>query len=222
MSDTTQFEISRVHPTAARSAEAQAGFGWAGLNLPLALDRALGLVCVCVVVAALVLVMTQPQHVLVWFSAGSFLPLALLGLHRIPTLASAPHPIRRSLGFTLIGAGVLVLIALLLRLSEGLGILDIAGVRRLIGVMIGGGLIVFGRFLPFQLLSIARRWVETALAERLLSFVGSSVMLSGGLYGFLWLVAPLSVANLWASLALVGAALFIGCRCVLMVNHRNR
>ena len=114
MSDTTQFEISRVHPTAARSAKTQTGLGWAGLNLPLALDRALGLVCVCVMVAALVLVMSQPQHVLVWFSAGSFLPLALLGLHRVPTLGSAPHPIRRSLGFTLIGAGVLVLIALLL------------------------------------------------------------------------------------------------------------
>ena len=47
MSDTTQFEISRVHPTAARSAKTQTGLGWAGLNLPLVLDRTLGLVCVC-------------------------------------------------------------------------------------------------------------------------------------------------------------------------------
>jgi len=240
VSDTAQFEISRPAVGAVGRAK-QPDRASSG-----AVDSArrsghtenwLLVLCAANLACALVLSQSQPEHLWAWFASGLFLPLAVVALLLTPSLARAPKSLRLSLDRTMIGVGVLILLPLLMRLGEGLGLIDIAGVRRVIGVLLGGGFVLVGNYMPERILPLFRRYllrqqlarkhpgrhhVDAASADRLLRFVGVGFMIAGGLYGFAWLLAPLAVANLWACALFGGVSLFVGCRFMLLVNQRNR
>ena len=189
------------------------------------------------VLTSLVLSASQPQHLWAWLLAGLFLPVAALWLRSSKALALAPSNLRVSLNQTLIGVGVLILLPLLMRLGEGLGVVDVTSVRRVVGVLLGAALMVLGSYLPGWLFPLlrqhldslrlarqhdARQHVDAASVDRLLRFVGAGLMFAGALYGLAWMFAPLAVANLWASASFGAVALFVGCRFGLLVNQRHR
>jgi len=232
VSDTAPFEISTpvVRPSRSERRPADA-------RRPEFTENLLLVLCVANLACALVLANQQPQHLWAWFASGLFLPLAVVGLLLTPTLARAPQSLRVSLDRTLIGVGVLILLPLLMRLSEGLGFIDIEGVRRLIGVLLGAFVVVLGIYLPDRVLPFFRRFlarqqlarqhrgrhhVDAASSEGLLGFAGAGLIIAGTLYGFAWLFAPLEVASLWASASFGGVGLFVSCRFIVLVNLRNR
>lgn|GEM_PF-3812035 len=229
MSDTAQFEISTAVVRASQPDRAQASARHA--------ERWLWLLCATNLVCAAVLASAQPEQLWGWSIAGGFLPVALLCLRLTPTLARAPGRLRLSLDRTLIAVGVIILLPLLMRLGEGLGAIDISGVRRVVGVLLGGSLTVIANYLPERLLPQFRRYlarqhprrqypvrqhVDAASAERLLRFAGAGFMIAGALYGFAWLVAPIAEANFWACTLFGAMTLFVSCRFALLVNQRTR
>ncbi len=234
MSDTAQFENS----TATAIVRANpADRVKAATRLPVYTQGWLWVLCAANLSCALMLASDQPQHLWAWFVSGMFLPVAVLGLRLTQVFARAPKRLRLSLDRTLIGVGLLILLPLLMRLSEGLGAIDVAGVRRVVGVLLGGSFVVIANYFPERLLPQFRRYlacqrlgrqnavrqhVDAASAERLLRFLSAGCMIAGALYGFAWVFAPLADANLWACTLSGAVTLFVGCRFVLLVNRRNR
>ena len=232
MSDTAQFEISTDVVRASQTDRVQIA-----RRLPVHTDRWLWVLCAVNLACAASLASDQPQHLWAWCVAGLFLPVAVLGLRLTKALARAPAPLRLSLDRTLIAAGVMISLPLLMRLSEGLGAMDVVGVRRVVGVLLGGSLIVAANYFPERLLPQFRRYltrahlgrqhpvrqhVDAASAERLLRFAGAGFMIAGALYGFAWLLAPPANAHVWAFTLFGATVLFVSCRFALLVNKRKR
>jgi len=239
VSDTAQIEVTPSVVAKRRADRPQQAVRLSGLKEGAgpragesALEGAVLALCVASVGCALILSLSQPEQLSAWLTAGSFLPLSVFVLRLIPGIANAPRALRLSLQRTLLGVGVLILLVLLMRLGEGLGVLQVGGVRRMVGVLLGAGLVLIGYFLPARLLPMFRQHlarqdsvrqpIDAAVAGRLLRFVGTGLMIAGTFFGLTWLLAPLAIANLWASAMFAAVTLFVGCRFALLLNQRNR
>lgn len=204
MSDTTQFDSVRIIPPAHR-----------------ALEVGLAALCLAIAASATLLYLQQPQLGVFWVGAALFLPALLLVVCQLPGIAACGPSHRTSLVRSFLGAGVLILVPLLLRLAEGLGWLDIGGVRRAVGVLLGGGLVLVGSYLPHRLQPFARQRFDVGLTGKLLRHSSAGVMIAGLGYGGVWLAAPLQYANLWASVILAIAAALTGLGGLLLVKHHS-
>lgn len=131
MSETTQFGIASIDPPAHK-----------------ALDVCLVALCLLIAAVATLLYLQQPQRAVVWLGAALFLPALSIGVSQLPGIATCAPQLRRSLARTFLGAGLLILVPLLLRLAEGFGWLGIGSVREAMGVLLGGGLVVIAGYLP--------------------------------------------------------------------------
>lgn len=202
MSDTTQFDVAPVGSPSRRR-----------------LDGLLALLCVSIVGAAVLLLLQEPGRALIWLGAAMFLPCVVLLTRALPTLANCAPDLRQSLLRSLLGAGVLILVPLLLRLALGYGWLDIGGVQRSTGVLLGGGLMVAASYLPQKLLPFVRAHFDLSVAGRLTRQIGGGLMLAGFGYAFIWLTAPLLQAQLWAAVILLVGLTLTGLRCLVSLKH---
>lgn len=211
MSDTTQFDVVRsLDKSATRRL------------LPQSVELWLAVVCSAVVICAGALCILQPEYQVAWLMAALFLPAVLAALRLSRTLALAPQATRLSLARSLIGAGVLILAPLLLRLAEGAGLIDFIGTRRAVGMVIGLGMCVVGVYTPNRLAPFAEQLFDSELGPKLARLVGASLTLGGVFYALVWLAAPLTMATLWSSLVLVVLTALVAFRCVLMVHQHQR
>lgn len=212
MNTTTQMPM--VVPDA--SAERAPGLTSNGLSIALALAIAGvgGAMC-----------LLRPDRIELWIAAMAFLPLVLLGVRLLCGGAgsrASDQYVRSPLQRTICGAGVLVFIPLLLRLVEALGVVEFAAASRSIGVTLGVGVALAGGYLARKLVRLVSSRVGPSTAASVLRFASLGIMAGGFAYAFLWLVAPLTVANLWASCALGAAALLVVARSFVTLRLGDR
>ncbi len=164
----------------------------------------------------------RPELLLVWILVMAFVPVVMFGLRFLPGWSGLAAQVRLQLERSVLVAGVLIFIPVLLRLIEALGVVEFAAASRSIGVTIGLGILLTGGFLARGMLTALSSRVGAACAARMLGFASWSIMAGGFGYALLWLVAPLQVAGLWASCALGAALLVVALRSFVALQLHNR
>ena len=179
-----------------------------------ALDVSLALLSAGIALLAIAMCILRPEQLAAWMLTMLFVPIAAGGVRKLTT--RMPNRARRALLFTVFAAGLLIVVPLGLRVAETLGLLEYVAVRRGIGVLLGGALLIVGGYLPRHLDTLARaRWGELT-GKGLVTMARWGLVVAGFGYAALWALAPLAQANLWAS-AFAGTALALtAVRCVLL------
>ena len=180
----------------------------AGRLFGLTLSALVWALSLATVLAGGAMCLLRPEQATAWLAAMLFLPLLSAALRTMPGLAACDADSSERLLRSVLAAGLLIFVPLLLRLVEALGVLEFSAARRSIGVTVGIGVLLAGGYFARRLLGLVSLRVGTAVAARILRFASWGVMAGGFGYALMWLAAPLDVANLWAS-SVLGAALLL-------------
>ena len=193
-----------------------------GRLLGLTLSALIWALSLAIVLAGGVMCLLRPEQAPAWWAAMVFLPLLVAALRIMPGLAACDADTSARLMRSVLAAGLLIFVPLLLRLVEALGVLEFAAVRRSIGVTVGIGVLLAGGYFARRALGLVGRRVGMAVAGRILRFASWGVMAGGLGYALMWLAAPLDVANLWASSVLGAALLLVTARSFVTLRLGNR
>lgn len=186
------------------------------------LDSFSGLLALANLLVGGAMCVLRPELVLVWVAVMAFVPGVTLGLRLLPGFATLDQAALGQIQRSIIAAGGLVFVPVLLRLVEAVGVVEFAGASRSIGVTIGLGVLLAGGYLVRGMLASLSARAGSAVATRVLGFASRGTMAGGMAYALLWLVAPLDVANLWASCALGAALLLVVARSFVSLHLGSR
>jgi hypothetical protein len=145
-----------------------------------------------------------PERSWAWLPVMAAMPLVWL-VHR--QLSGAGTPMPRSMINGLIGAGLMLSLAMLAVVAEQLAWFNAEPgelSQRAFGVMMGALVVAYANVIPKQATSAER--------ARLLRFFGWVLVLGGLAHAVVWLVAPLPWARSLAVAVMLGAMVLIAAR----------
>ena len=141
----------------------------------------------------------RPEATLSWMASLAMtgvMTIALVIAGRRYTSALVPQCARHSIRDAVVFGAVIMLVPLVTKLAQGLGLLGEAEVaRRFTMASFGAFLVVMGNGLPKTLQPLSSMTCDVAAVQAFQRFAGWTWVLTGMGYAFVWLALPLSIAK---------------------------